>query len=91
MFDYCDPPWTVALQAALSMEFSRQEHWSGLPCPPPGDLPDPSLPVSPAPQVDPSLAEPRGKPNPSKMKKAALHVNSQSVYVYCPGSAKIDG
>ena len=34
-------PWTVAHQAPLSMEFSRQEYWSGLPCPPPGDLPDP--------------------------------------------------
>ena len=33
--------WTVALQASLSMGFSRQEHWSGLPCPHPGDLPDP--------------------------------------------------
>ena len=32
-------PWTVACQAPLSMEFSRQECWSGLPCPPPGDLP----------------------------------------------------
>ena len=34
----CATPWTVALQAPLSMEFSRQEYWSGLPCPPPGDL-----------------------------------------------------
>ena len=33
--------WTVACQAPLSMEFSRQEYWSGLPCPPPGDLPNP--------------------------------------------------
>ena len=33
-------PWSVALQAPLSMGFSRQEYWSGLPCPPPGDLPD---------------------------------------------------
>ena len=33
-------PWTVARQAPLSMGFSRQEYWSGLPCPPPGDLPD---------------------------------------------------
>ena len=33
--------WTVACQAPLSMGFSRQEHWSGLPFPPPGDLPDP--------------------------------------------------
>ena len=31
-------PWTIACQAPLSMGFSRQEHWSGLPCPPPGDL-----------------------------------------------------
>ena len=40
-------PWTVAHQAPLSMGFSRQECWSGLPCPPPGDLPDPgNEPVS---------------------------------------------
>ena len=32
--------WTVALQASLSVGFSKQEYWSGLPCPPPGDLPD---------------------------------------------------
>ena len=35
--------WTVAHQAPLSMGFSRQEHWSGLPCPPPGDLPHPRM------------------------------------------------
>ena len=35
--------WTVALQAPLSMGFSRQEHCSGSPCPPPGDLPDPGM------------------------------------------------
>ena len=35
--------WTVARQASLSMGFSRQEYWSGLPCPPPGDLPDPGI------------------------------------------------
>ena len=41
--------WTVACQAPLSMEFSRQEDWSGLPFPPPGDLPDPGIkPMSPA-------------------------------------------
>ena len=34
-------PWTVAHQASLFMEFSRQEYWSGLPLPPPGDLPNP--------------------------------------------------
>ena len=42
-------PWTVARQAPLSVGFSRQEYWSGLPFPPPGDLPDPGIePVSPA-------------------------------------------
>ena len=41
--------WTVARQAPLSMGFSRQECWSGLSCPPPGDLPDPGIkPGSPA-------------------------------------------
>ena len=35
--------WTVAHQAPLSIEFSRQEYWSGLPCPSPGDLPDPGM------------------------------------------------
>ena len=35
--------WTVACQAPLSIGFSRQEYWSGLPCPPPGDLPNPCL------------------------------------------------
>ena len=42
-------PWTVACQAPLSMGFSRQEDWSGLPCPSPGDLPNPGIePTSPA-------------------------------------------
>ena len=44
--------WSMACQAPLSMGFSRQEYWSGLPCPPPGDLPDPRIelksPTSPA-------------------------------------------
>ena len=35
--------WTVAHQALLFMGFSRQEYWSGLPCPPPGDLLDPGI------------------------------------------------
>ena len=38
----CDP-WTVAHQSSLSMGFSRQEYWSGLPHPSPGDLPDPGI------------------------------------------------
>ena len=36
-------PWSVALQAPLSTGFSRQEQWSGLPCPPPGELPNPGI------------------------------------------------
>ena len=36
-------PWTIAFQALLSMGFSQQEYWSGLPCPPPGHLPDPGI------------------------------------------------
>ena len=51
--------WTVALQAPLSVGLSRQEYWSGLPCPPPGDLPDPGMePGSPALQADFLLSEP---------------------------------
>ena len=59
-------PWTVAHQAPLTVEFSRQEHWNGLPFPTPGDLPNPGIePTSPA---SPALAggffttEPPGKP-----------------------------
>ena len=45
--------WTVAYKAPLSMGFSRQEYWSGLPFPSPGDLPDPGIePVSSALQTD---------------------------------------
>ena len=56
----------VAHQAPLSMGFSRQEYWSGLPFPFPGDLPDPGIkpefPVSPALQADSFPAESLGKP-----------------------------
>ena len=46
-------PWTVAYQASLSMGFSRQEYWSGLPFPSPGDLPNPEIePRSPALEAD---------------------------------------
>ena len=59
-------PWTVALQAPLSMAFSRQEYWSGVPCPPPGDLPDPgmeaSTPLAPALQADSLLLSHQGSP-----------------------------
>ena len=48
------PLWTVASQAPLSLGFSNQEHWSGLPCPPPGDLP--SSGIQPASLMSPALA-----------------------------------
>ena len=47
-------PWTVAHQTPLSMGFSRQEYWSGLPCPPPGDLPNPG--IEPMSLMSPALA-----------------------------------
>ena len=47
--------WTVASQAPLFMEFSRQEYWSGLPFPPPGDLPDPG--IEPTSLASPALAD----------------------------------
>ena len=46
--------WTVVHQASLSMRFSRQEYWRRLPCPPPGDLPDPD--VEPGSLMSPALA-----------------------------------
>ena len=56
-------PWTVACQAPLSMEFSRQQHWSGLPLSSPGDLPDPGIESrSPALQADSLSSEPPWKP-----------------------------
>ena len=55
-------PWTAAHQAPLSMEFSRQEYWSGLPFPSPEDLPNPGIePRSPALLADSLLSEPPGK------------------------------
>ena len=52
-------PWTVALQDPLSMEFSRQEYWNGLPFPSPGDLPDPEIePRSPTLEADALTSEP---------------------------------
>ena len=52
-------PWTVDFQPPLSMGFSRQEHWSGLPFPSPGDLPNPGIePRSPTQQADSLLSKP---------------------------------
>ena len=61
MSDSCNP-WTVARQAPLSMGFCWQEYWSGLPFPPPGDLPNPGIePRSPTLQVNSLPSEPPGK------------------------------
>ena len=56
-------PWTVACQAPLNTEYSRQEYWTGLPLPSPGDLPDPGIESgSPVLQADSLLSELPGKP-----------------------------
>ena len=56
-------PWTVAHKAPLAMEFSRQEHWNGLPFPSPGDLPDSEIKLrSPSLQADSFPSEPPGNP-----------------------------
>ena len=66
-------PRTVAYQALLSMGFSRQEYWSGLPFPSPGDLPDPGIePRSPEFQADALTSEPPGKPNGLRLKVSAV-------------------
>ena len=57
-------PRTVAYQAPLSMGFSREEYWSGLPFPSPGDLPNPGIePGFPALAADALTSEPPGKPS----------------------------
>ena len=62
-------PWTIAHQAPPSMGFSRQEYWSGLPFPSPGDLPNPGIePRSPALQADALTSEPPGKPTYMQIK-----------------------
>ena len=58
--------WTVAYHTPLSQEFSRQEYWSRLPYPPPGDLPDPVIkPRSPAVKTDSLLSEAEVKNTPA--------------------------
>ena len=61
-------PVDCNLQAPLSMGFSRQEYYSGLPFPSPGDLPDPRIePRSPTLEADALTSEPPGKPNTNKL------------------------
>ena len=73
-------PWTVAYQAPLSMGFSRQEYWSGVPLPSPGDLTDPGIePQSPAFQADALTSEPSRK---LRKRKLAWGQESQTATVY---------
>jgi len=78
-------PWTVAHQTPLSVGFSRQECWSGLPCPPPGDLPDPGIkavsPSTPALQVDSLPLSHEGSP---AMEYSVSSVQFSSVTQSCP-------
>ena len=79
--------WTVAYQAPLSVGFSRQECWSGLPFPSPGDLPDPGIePGSPALQADALPSEPpMGVANlisgASAFSKSSLHIWKFSIHI----------
>ena len=76
-------PWTVASQGPLSMGFSRQEYWSGLPFPSPGDLPNPGIePGSPSLQADALPSEPPGKP--SKVRIAKLSCNDKKFAFFPP-------
>ena len=69
-------PWTLAHQAPLSLEFSRQEYWSGLPFPSPEDLPDPGIePGAPVLQVDSLPSEPLGKPPGKEDSVSSVHLN----------------
>ena len=71
---YSATPLTAAHQAPLCMEFSRQEYWSGLPFPSPGDLSDPGIgPGSPALQADTLLCESPGKPSQSIESRILRH------------------
>ena len=70
-------PWTVPHQAPLSMGFPRQEYWSGLPFPPPEDLPDPGIePVSPTLAGRFFTTEPLGRPSgpPGKSRQFFVEV-----------------
>ena len=74
-------PWTVACQASLSMEFSRQEYWSGLPCPSPGHLPNPQIkPRSP-------ILNYQGNPGPKEREVFSARVLKWSfepdLYIVC--------
>ena len=77
MSDCFATPWTIAHQAPLLMGFSRQEYWSGLPFPSPGDLPDPRIkPTSPVLAVDSLTLSPLGSPTETEPGSPALQADS---------------
>ena len=79
-------PWTVALQAPLSMEFSRQEYWSGLPFPSPGDLPYSGIePGSPALEAGNTTALTR-RTFVGKVMSLLLNMLSRLVITFLPRS-----
>ena len=76
-------PWTVAYQTLQSMEFSRQEYWSGSPFPSPGDLPNPGIePGSLAPQADALPSEPPGKLHCKVYSWPLDHQGSPVVFIF---------
>ena len=76
-------PWTVAHQAPPPMGFSRQEYWSGLPFPPPRDLPNPGVePRSPTLQADSSPSEPPEKAHISIITSIKLYFKHTTVFLY---------
>ena len=76
-------PWTVAYQAPPSIGFSRQEYWSGLPFPSPGDLPDPGIkPRSPAFQADALTSEPRASVYMYTIYIYAMCIYMYTIYIY---------
>ena len=89
-----ETPWTVAHQAPLSMGFSREEYPSGLPFPPPGDLPDPGIkptsPTAPSLQADPSRLSHQESPtfpsSPSLQVEAGLPAFDCRQSLPLPGS-----
>ena len=82
-----ETPWTVAHQVPLSMGFPRQEYWSGLPFPSPGDFPNPGIdPRSPALWTEPLPSEPPGNPALSCMKNlSVLQENMLTASLEAPG------
>ena len=86
---FCDP-WTAAHQVPLSMGFSRQEYWSGLPFPSPGDLPHPGIkPGSPALEADALTSEPPGGDASSipGLGRSPGEGNGNSLQYSCPGKS----